>query len=156
RGSFIWDDRLLVDKNPLVTGRTNLFSVWFQTDFPFTLTFLWMQWLVFGKTPLGFHVVNVLLHCLSAVLVWRVLLRLRVQGAWLGALLFAVHPVCVASAGWISEQKNTLSLVFYLLALIWYLRAGRGETKTNRMFYWLSLAAFLVGLLSKTSTVMLP
>src|SRR6476646_1111075 len=106
RGAFIWDDRLLVDKNPLVTGKAGPFSIWFQTDFPLTLTSLWVESLIFGKTPEGFHVVNVVMHCLSALLVWRVLLRLRIQGAWLGALLFAIHPVCAASAGWISEQKN--------------------------------------------------
>src|SRR5258708_7555391 len=114
-GGFVWDDRLLVDKNPLVTGKLNLLTLWFQTDFPLTLTAFWLQWLAWGKSAAGYHVFNVLLHALGAVLVWRVLLRLKIPGAWLGAALFAVHPLCVASAAWISELKNTLSLVFYLL-----------------------------------------
>jgi len=173
---------LLVDKNPLVTGKLNLFSIWFQTDFPLTLTAFWLQWLAWGKSAAGYHVVNVLLHALSAVLVWRVLLRLKIPGAWLGAALFAVHPLCVASAAWISELKNTLSLVFYLLSAVLYLDSeskvsslnskvpelepNTGETSTSATLdfrpwtldarYWCSLAAFLLALLSKTSTVMLP
>ena len=190
RGGFVWDDRLLVDKNPLVTGKLNLVTLWFQTDFPLTLTAFWLQWLVWGKSAVGYHLVNVLLHALGAVLAWRVLLRLKVPGAWLGAALFAVHPLCAASAGWISEQKNTLSLVFYLLSVLFYLGSESkvdGESKVSSLKskvgdaeapplpptasesatldfrleildyrYWCSLGLFLLALLSKTSTVMLP
>ena len=117
-GEFVWDDPLLVHKNPLVTGKLNVLSVWFSTDFPLTLTVFWLQWLAWGTSPVGFHVVNVLLHALNAILVYRVLLRLKIPGAWLGAAIFAFHPVCAASVAWISEQKNTLALVFYLLSLL--------------------------------------
>ena len=175
-GGFVWDDRLLVDKNPLVTGKLNLLTLWFQTDFPLTLTTLWLQWLAWGKSSVGYHVVNVLLHAFGAVLAWRVLLRLKIPGAWLGATLFAVHPLCAASAAWISEQKNTLSLVFYLASVLFYLdsnseskvsslkskveEAGAqattvSESGTLDYRYWWSLGLFLLALFSKTSTVML-
>src|SRR5262245_44131732 len=77
RGQFVWDDELLVQKNPLLTGKLNLFSIWFGTDFPLSLTALWLEWLAWGKNAAGYHIVNVLLHGTSAVLVWRVLARLN-------------------------------------------------------------------------------
>jgi tetratricopeptide (TPR) repeat protein len=160
RGQFVWDDLLLVDKNPLVKGEVGLRSLWFQADFPLTTLAFWLQWLMWGKNPAGYHVVNVLLHALNAVLVWRVLARLRLPGAWIAGMILAVHPVCVASVAWISELKNTLSLPFFLLSIRWYLifdqRNAPGGDSKGRWQYWLSLVAFLLALLSKTSTVMLP
>src|SRR6266481_2551542 len=76
RGQFIWDDPLLVEKNPLVTHTLNLRSVWFQTDFPLTVVAFWLQWLCWGKSAAGYHTVNILLHALNAALIWRVLTRL--------------------------------------------------------------------------------
>jgi len=155
RGQFVWDDELLVAKNPLVTGKLTLRSIWFGTDFPLSLTALWLEWLAWGKNPAGYHIVNILLHMAGTVLLWRVLLRLKIPGAWLGSLIFAVHPVCAGSVAWISELKNTLSLVFFLLSILWYLRFDE-EPSSRHWSYWLSLMAFILALLSKTSTVMLP
>jgi protein O-mannosyl-transferase len=161
RGEFLWDDLLVVHKNPLVTGELGLGSVWFRTDFPLTNVAFWLQWLAWGNHPMGYHVVNVLLHAASAVLLWRVLARLRIPAGWLAAMIFAVHPLCVASVAWISELKNALSLPFYLLSILWYLRFT-SELRTSdsglrtSKWYWLSLVAFVLALLSKTSTVMLP
>ena len=173
RGGFVWDDLLMVQKNPLVTGEVKWHLIWFQVDFPLTTIALWMQHLLWGENPTGYHVVNIALHALNALLVWHVLARLKIRGAWLAAMIFALHPVCAASAAWISELKNTLSLVFFLWSLLWYLRfekvtddewrvTGKGEdvasrgTRRSSPYYWLSLLAFLVALLSKTATVMLP
>lgn len=160
RGQFVWDDQLLVIKNPLVTGQLNLRSVWFQTDFSLTTVALWAQWLLWGKNPAGYHVVNVFLHAAGCVLLWRVLARLKIPGAFLAAIIFAVHPVGAASVAWISEMKNTLSLVFCLLSFGWFLRfedeASAAAKREEKVFYALSFVAFLLALLSKTSTVMLP
>src|SRR2546425_8205459 len=71
RGEFIWDDALLIQKNPLLKGGLGLHSIWFQTDFPLTMIAFWLEWLAWGKSPLGYHVVNVLLHATGAVLLWR-------------------------------------------------------------------------------------
>ena len=85
----------------------------------------------------GYHLANVLEHAAGACLFALVLRRLgqREDVAWLAAFLFALHPVCVESAAWISEQKNTLSLVFYLLAALAYLRFD--ETRGQEA-YWLA------------------
>jgi protein O-mannosyl-transferase len=151
-GGFVWDDQLLVARNPLVTGEAKPGSIWFQMDFPLTVIAFWLQWLAWGAKPFGYHAVNIALHALNAVLLWRLLARLRVPGAWLAGILFAVHPICVASVAWISELKNTLSLTFYLASLYCYAR----NLKPSPKWYALSLLAFLIALLSKTSTVMLP
>jgi Flp pilus assembly protein TadD len=161
RGEFLWDDLLVVHRNPLVTGELGLGSIWFRTDFPLTNVAFWLEWLAWGKHPAGYHVVNVLLHAAGAVLLWRVLARLKILGGWLAALIFTVHPLCVASVAWIAELKNTLSLPFYLLSILWYLRFDSDVRPSDFGFripkwYWLSLAAFVLALLSKTSTVMLP
>ena len=161
RGQFLWDDVLVVQRNPLVTGELGLRSIWFGTDFPLASVAFWLEWLAWGDHPAGYHVVNVLLHATSAVLLWRVLERLRVPAGWLAAMIFAVHPMCVASVAWISELKNTLSLPFYLLSILCYVRSDselRIPHSALRIskWYWLSLAAFVLALLSKTSTVMLP
>jgi protein O-mannosyl-transferase len=193
RGQFLWDDLMLVQGNPLVRGTFGLGTIWFRTDFPLANIAFWAQWHLWGDHSVGYHVVNVLLHGTSAVLLWRVLLRLGVPGGWLAAALFTVHPVCAASVAWVSELKNTLSLPFYLLSAYWFLRPldvgcwmldvgcsrrqpweniqhptsniqhpmGAARQVQGRKAqvvgcYLLSLAAFLLALLSKTSTVMLP
>ena len=157
-GQFVWDDELLILKNPLVLGQFHLGNVWFHTDFSLTTVVLWLQWSMWGNHPAGFHLVNVLLHAGSCLLLWRVLQRLALPGAWLAAALFAVHPVGAASAAWISEMKNTLSLGFCLMSFNFFLamETEPAGARRGKIFFGLALAAFLLALLSKTSTVMLP
>ncbi len=177
-GGYVWDDDKLIVKNPDVRTDEGLLRVWFNRHsfdyFPLTSSMFWLEWHLFKGSAVGPHVINVLLHGLSAALLGIILQRLRVPGAWLAALLFALHPVAVASAAWLSERKNTLSMVFYLGSILAYLRfedaASRHDDTANALrsgpegheglvrnpHYWLSLGLFLLALLSKTSVVMLP
>ncbi len=162
RAGYVWDDTAYVPaeagstRGRLIRADDGLVQIWTKgtSDYwPLTHTMFWLEWRIWGEEPAGYHVVNVLLHALAAVLLWRLLNRLEVPGAWLAGLIFAVHPLCAASAAWISERKNTLSMVFYLLTILAYLRHERlGRWR----WYMLSLIAFSLGLLSKTSIVMLP
>lgn len=105
-GGFIWDDVLLVKKNPIATGERTVANLWFSEDFPLSTLTMWLQWKLWGDNATGYRVVNVLLHALNGMLLWRVLRRMSVAGAWLAAAIFVVHPVCVASVAWISELKT--------------------------------------------------
>jgi len=121
--------------------------------FPLKSTMLWLEYRLWGLNASGYHVVNILLHALNGVLLWRLLKRLKVPGAWFGALLFAIHPAHVESVAWIAERKNTLSLLFYLLAIRSWLVF---EETGRRRSYAASLAHFAAAALCKTSVVMLP
>ena len=158
-GNFLMDDRRLVDTdNPLVTGELTPASIWFQTDFALSTFAFWREWLAWGAHPGGFHAVNMLLHAIGAIFLWRVLRELRIPGAWLAAAVFAVHPVCVNSVARISELKNTLSLPFCLLSAWLYLPNLNPNPNLNRsaLRYPLSLVFFILALMAKTSTIMLP
>src|ERR1051326_1763170 len=165
---FIWDDDTSLTANPLIKSVSGLRQIWFSTKpydyFPLTFTSFWVEWRLWGMNPTGYHIINVLLHASSAVLLWRVLLRLRVPAAWFAAAIFAVHPICVASVAWIAERKNTLSMFFCLLSALWFLKSIECRVSSDKSkkaplpspFYWLSLVAFAFALLSKTSVVTLP
>jgi hypothetical protein len=157
RGGFVFDDYALLINNPLVKASDGLHRFWFTTQAPdyYPLTWsLWsLEWRLWGDHPRGYHVVNVLLHAVNAILVWMILRRLKIPGALVAALVFAVHPVNVATVAWISEQKNTLSMLFYAMAIVLYLQF---DEDSRWRWFGLSLAAFLLALLSKTAVVMLP
>ena len=157
-GGFLWDDNALIADDPLVQSFGGLRGIWFSTIpydyFPLTYTSFWLEWPLWGADPLGYRAVNVLLHILNAFLLWRVLIGLRVPGAWLAALLFAVHPVNVASVAWIAERKNTLSMVFYLASLLCWFDSEEGRNR--RRWYAGALGFFVMAALSKSSVVMLP
>lgn len=156
-GGVLWDDPAHMTQ-PGMASFAGLARIWFdpgatQQYYPLLHSFFWLQHLLFGASTVAHHLVGVLLHGGVTLLAWVVLNRLRVPGAFLIAMVFAVHPLQVESVAWISEQKNTLSAVFYLSALLAYLRFD--ETR-NRRHYVLASGLFLLGLASKTIVATLP
>jgi len=160
---FIWDDDLVVTANPVIIGPLGLKEIWTTNAgqfFPLVFTTLWVEHALWGLSPLLYHLVNVFQQALCAVLLWRVLRSLRVPGAWLGAALWALHPVQVESVAWISEMKNTQSCIFYLLTILCFVRwlKGRGldERTESNWKYTLTLLFAALAMASKSSTVVLP
>src|SRR5213592_3105532 len=162
---FIWDDESHLTQNPCIVGPLGLKEIWTSTRavyYPLVLTTFWALHKFVGLNPLPYHILTVLMHAGSAVLLWRVLRQLRVGGAWLGAALWALHPVMVQSVAWVTELKNTQSCLFYLLSILCFLHWEKQSQiiQTRRvevsLMFGLSLLCFVLATLSKPSVVMLP
>ena len=157
-GGWQWDDDVLVTDNAVVHEPSGLWKIWFEpgllVDYqPPTISVFWLQWQLWRDDTLGYHLTNVFLHILSALLVWRLLSKLGLRLAWLGGLIFAVHPVQVESVAWIAELKNTLSLPPFLMAMsAWIDYEERGKSRD----YFLALGLFLAAMLCKPTMVMFP
>ena len=160
RGDFVWDDFLLITGNPLLQNFSGLVEIWSggrtADYFPLTNTIFWIEHHLFGANATGYHAVNILLQIANALLVWRLLTRLNIPGAWLAGLIFGIHPVHVASVAWISELKNLLAMFFALLSVLCFLELNDKPLRNSVTAYAASLVFFALALLSKTQVVFLP
>jgi protein O-mannosyl-transferase len=157
RGGFLWDDDAHVTA-PELRSLDGLYRIWFelgatQQYYPLLHSVFWIEHRLWGDATLDYHLVNIALHALAAIMVAAVLRRLAVPGAYFAAAIFALHPVHVESVAWITELKNTLSAVFYLGAAMAYLRF---DARRKPGWYLAAIALFVLGLLSKTVTATLP
>lgn len=158
---FIWDDDDYVINNQLLIAPDGLKRIWFSLDspsqyFPLTYTTFRFERGLWGLNAAGYHWVNILLHAINALLVWQLLRRLKVPGAWLAAALFALHPVQVESVAWVTERKNVLSLFFFLLALLAWVRFVNEQPRKSWTPYALALLFYALALFSKTTACTLP
>jgi tetratricopeptide (TPR) repeat protein len=156
-GGFLWDDDAHVTRQSL-RSLHGLWRIWFepgatQQYYPLLHSAFWVEHRLWGDSVLGYHLLNVILHAAAAWLLFAILRGMAFPVPRLAALLFALHPVCVESVAWISEQKNTLSAVFYLLSALAYLRFDGNRRKS---LYLGALALFILALLTKTVTATLP
>jgi protein O-mannosyl-transferase len=156
-GQPVWDDDAHMTR-PELRSVAGLVRIWTelgatQQYYPLVHSVFWAEHRLFGDGTLGYHLVNILLHWCSALLLVAILRRLRIPGAWLAGGIFALHPVMVESVAWITELKNTLSGVFYLGAALQYLRFDEERQKRS---YALALVLFSIGLLAKSVIVTLP
>src|SRR5207244_7669474 len=160
RGDFVWDDFLLITGNPLLQNFSGLVEIWSggrtADYFPLTNTIFWIEHHLFGANATGYHAVNILLQIANGLLVWRLLTRLNIPGAWLAGLIFGIHPVHVASVAWISELKNLLAMFFALLSGLCFLELDGQRLRNSVTAYAASLVFFALALLSKTQVVFLP
>lgn len=158
RAGFIWDDPDYVVNNLNLRDAPGLADTWFSPRtlpqyYPLVHTTFWVEYQLWGLNPFGYHLVNVLLHIGSALLLWKLLSKLDVPGAWLAAAIFAVHPVHVESVAWVTERKNVLSLLLYLASA--YVLLFSSEWRVSRG-YWAALLLFVLALLSKSVVCTLP
>ena len=159
-GGFVWDDNTYVKSDP-VQEASGLWQIWFSPSaiekedhyLPLVYTTFWLEHKLWSFDPTGYHVVNVLLHLSNTLLVWHLMRRLAVPGAWVIAAVFAVHPLHVESVAWVVERKDVLSGLFYLVAVLTWLRFVE---KPNSRPYALPLVLYVVALLSKSIAVTLP
>jgi protein O-mannosyl-transferase len=168
---FIWDDDVHLTRNPCVVGPLGLNEIWTTTRayyYPLVLTTFWFLHKFVGLHPWPYHLLNVLVHAVSAVLLWRALRQLKIPGAWLGAALWALHPVMVESVAWVTELKNTQSCLLYLASIVCFLKwdespapiSNRSRQQSSKQrsvkLFVLSLVFFVLATFSKPSVVMLP
>ncbi len=180
-GGFILDDDKLLTDNRLIKAPDGLYRFWCTAEaqdyWPMSNTTLWIEWRMWGMNPTGYHVTNLILHMVESWLIWLILRKLSIAGAFLAAMIFAVHPVNVESVAWIAQRKNMIAMLFFLLSILCYLRqfsvscsdnaqrsrhtpcAGTAHGVRNLLigrWYWLSLLAFVMGMLGKGSVAVLP
>jgi protein O-mannosyl-transferase len=160
-GGFLWDDDDYITKNELLTAPDGLRRIWFSLDspsqyFPLVYTTFRVEHALWGLNPTGYHWINLALHVANALLVWAVLARLKVPGAWLAGAIFALHPVQVESVAWITERKNVLMGFFFLLTLLAWIAFVDKRTKRPWLFYGLALILYLLALSAKTTACTLP
>ena len=156
-GGLLWDDDNCTTPREL-RSLDGLRRIWFQPRataqyYPLLYTSYWVQQRLWGDSTTGYHLVNLLLHIGCVVLVLKILRFLRIPGAELAAIIFALHPVNVETVAWIAERKNTLSGIFALAATLSYLKFDENRSRRS---YALAIGLFLLGLLSKTAIVTLP
>jgi tetratricopeptide (TPR) repeat protein len=166
RGGYIWDDDCYVEKNPLISSPKGLCNIWTAKNIPsqyvpMVYTTFLLEHSLWGLQPFGYHLTNVLLHILNALLIWLLLSRLKIRGAWFVSAIFALHPVHVESVAWITERKNVLSLFFCLVSALAYFQYAFGSGKESakgrsETFYQLSTFLFLCALASKAVMCFFP
>src|SRR2546426_2569584 len=169
-----WDDAENFLDNPHYRGLGWTHLRWMWTThlghyIPLTWMTLGLDYLLWGMNPVGYHLTNLLLHAANAVVVFFVVRRLLTLAlpspsehgyalavsAGVAALVFAIHPLRVESVACVTERRDVLSGLFYLVAILLYLRAREREER-GRGWYWLSVAAFVGALPSKSVVVNLP
>lgn len=180
RAGFVWNDDTYLTENPTLQAPNALTLIWTDPKaseqyYPLVFTTFWLEKQLWGLRPFGYHLVNVLLHTASALLLWWLLHRLGLPAGWLAAALFALHPVCVESVAWVTERKNTLSLLLSLLAAHAFLASreppvpAAAARKTRKgqptavpwhqrpgSLYAVALALFTLALFAKTTASLLP
>jgi len=167
-GRILLDDDYLLTNNTYICGSHGLYKFWCTTEamdyWPLTNTTFWTEWRLWELNPAGYHVTNLILHIVEALLIWLILRKLSIPGAFWAAMIFALHPVNVESTAWIAQRKNLMAMLFFLLSILWYLKmeipslqtSGRHAGSLSPLSYCLSLGAFILAMLSKGSVAVLP
>tara|TARA_B110000285_G_scaffold150785_1_gene168330 strand:- start:1651 stop:3549 length:1899 start_codon:yes stop_codon:yes gene_type:complete len=160
-----WDDPAYVLQNLLVQDLSNngvyeMFTTNEQVGLyhPITLLSLSIDYYFWETDAFGYHLTNFLFHTVNVLLVFALLKKLKLSPlvAFIGALLFGMHPMHVESVAWISARKDVLYTFFFLISIITYLYYIRKEGKYKVAWYVIAIVAFTVSLLSKSLGFTLP
>ena len=171
---FVLDDNIFIE-SPVVRAWSGLWNIWFSPSdiegeghyWPIVYTTFWLEHKLWGIDPLATHLVNMLLYMVNVLLLWRLLGCLAVPGAWAVAAVFAVHPMHVDSVAWAIGRKDLLSGLFFMAAIVCWIRSGGGLGNVRDRFpdpvrgtrwgtYFAALGLFVVAMLSKSVAVTLP
>ena len=166
RAGFVWDDSIMRGLKAVSTWG-GIWELWFDPAsaymqggewreghyWPLLYTTFWIEHKLWGFSPAGYHIVNILIHFANTVLIWRLLARLAVPGAWFAAAVFAVHPLHTESVAWIIARKDMLATLFCLAALSVWLRFV--EFRSWRRYAG-SLLLFAAAMLCKSVAVVFP
>ena len=170
---FVWDDSIFTAE-PAVHAWSGLWTIWFSPGemmeehyWPVLYTTFWLDHKLWGSPPFGYHLVNLLLYMANVLLLWHLLRRLAVPGAWAVAAVFAVHPIHVESVAWVIGRKDLLCGLFYVAsALCWIRSIGGLDDGGQRLrdaagvprpgLYLAALGLFVAAMLSKSAAVTLP
>ena len=175
-GDWLWDDDQAITANPVTQGPWSFYKLWVAPPgadyFPLTATGFWLPWQLFGPRPdmpppmaeaalagvrTVYHAINIILHICGALAFWRLLAVMKLPGAWLGGLLFAIHPVCIESVAWVSELKNTLSQPLFLLACASFVQFDDDDDPAKATkHYILAVLLYLFAMFAKTAIVTFP
>jgi protein O-mannosyl-transferase len=169
-----WDDEYNFLRNPHYRGLGWRQLVWMVTTAwsghwaPLTWLTLSLDWTLWGMNPAGYHLTSLVIHAASAVVFFLVAARLLARaipgatdgvlrgGATVAALIFAIHPLRAESVVWVTERRDVLSGLFYLLTVLAYLRAVGEPPSERRRWLALSVTTFVLAMLSKAIVMSLP
>ncbi|MYH39464.1 MAG: tetratricopeptide repeat protein [Candidatus Dadabacteria bacterium] len=166
QAGFVWDD-VIMRNLVAVSTWGGIWEIWFDPVgaylegstrkeghyWPLLYTTFWLEHKLWGFSPAGYHIVNILIHFANTVLLWRVLSRLAVPGAWFAAAVFAVHPLHAESVAWIMARKDMLATLFCLSSLLLWLRFVESPSRGR---YAGALLLFAAAMLSKSVVVIFP
>ena len=157
-----WDDVVYIMNNDMIRKLSfdniiKIFSSFFMGNYhPFTLLSFAFDYSVFNLNSGGYHFHNLIIHLVNAVFVYFVTWHLFKKNnliAFIVSMLFAIHPMHVESVAWVSERKDLIYTMYFLLSMLAYIFYN----KTGRNKYLLmSLVGFVFSLLSKAQAVTLP
>lgn len=158
QGLPLLDDDYCVFRNPVIRAANGLWRIWFTRElddfWPLSYTFFWVQVHTFGASALGYHLVNILLHVATTLLIWRILRLLGSRWAYMAALLYCVHPVNVEAVAWMFQQKTTMAAALAFGSVLMFIKYQRSDQQ-RRWYVW-SLVLFLLSLLTKTVAIAWP
>jgi Flp pilus assembly protein TadD len=157
-GKPILDDIVHLTNTLELRSLSGLAHLWIEPQttrqyHPLLDTVFWTEDKLWGDSMLGYHLVNILIHGFSALLLWKILRQLRIPGAWLACAIFALHPIQAESVAWLAELKNTLSGILFFSSVLVYLRFDQDRSARS---YILVLLLFSLGLMVKAVVAILP